>query len=209
MEQFFKAMAKQIPTGKEQYAERHESCSEMSSALENMVNSFSRPYAAWYDGFFADQEMGAEEKETVKENLVSMALAVIYLFGGANPETKPWVDGRNEMSAARCRYITENLMPEEMGQIRLKDAENLPGMAREIDNIAVFLHTDEGRARFWTEFIRSIDSRFHRTNMQQAIGFLLYCLNRICWADEGSAGHRISAGLLQKYGEDFWRFPLI
>lgn len=157
--------------------------------LSEMVNCYGFQSEKTYNS--ALEELPCDKIMTLKENLYAMAQAMIWYFG----TKQVWTDQRNESSVKRCRMITSDTFTD------CTRIEDLPAFA-----VMDSLEIKEQNCIYWESFAKMADMHMHRTNLQTALGFCIWCLTALCPDDSMD---KTRQALELEYGEKYYRFRII
>ena len=180
---------------------RYESKMEISKIvdhLENMVNCFGISYPKLYDEIASFGEIAnSPERILCESNLSIISLLVIWYYAN-NPAA--WIDGRNEISAAKCQHIY-GIKEFHDFYADFAQVNHLPTSLDDLKDVPSFAISPT-----WVNFIKIFDERMHRTNVQTSIGFMLYF---VAHSLPEKVKEAVNNEMSEYFGEDYWRMPLI
>ncbi len=183
---------------------------EMVSVLERDVNCFGFNPEKIYTSFREDVDNSGRGKNLsdpkmayryAEFRLFQISLQWIYFWATTTDETHnnskvtdfyPWVDPRNEISVKRCWEIAQ--------MAEFKDL--MSDYSPEIDYT---VRSDDVIEEFYKQFMRIVNTKMHRTNVQTATGLMVYAA---CNLEEENS-RKLKNRLTEEYGDRFYRFPLI
>ena len=203
MKEFIRIMSQPVPapeisTKKEKLTDDDIRCI-MRIRLEKQMTDYVSKFSDMVNvlGFLpekiyheAETELSAEELQVLRKNLYDMSQTMIWYFGTQNV----WIDGRNEISVRTCRFIAANIFSQ------CKSADSLPVFT---------VKKGENKSHLcdaWHEFAKKANTEMHRTNLQTALGFCIWCMMELC-PDKSMDTEKKE--LIQKYGETYWKMPVI
>ena len=165
--------------------------------LEEMVNCFGISYPKLFEEPSLLGDETSIDRIWCEGNTEIISLLTTWYYAN-NPGA--WIDGRNEISAARCQHLYSIPTFREF-YADFAQANHLPTSLNDLDNAPDYIVSP-----VWIQFIKFYDQLMHRTNVQTSIGFMLYVLAHSL-PDE--INEVVSKEMTDLFGKDYWRLPMI
>lgn len=181
---------------------------KMVNSLELNVNCFGFNPEEIYTDFEGTKEEGAYGKEAecryAEQRLFRLALYWINFWGSLKTYNEATdygtqnyylsVDDRNEATVRKSKYITGQ--PEFQKLLKFYTEElDYNNDSQDISAVG----------QFYKNFMKTVNHRMHKTNIQTATKLMLYSLSRVSDKD----AKKLVENLKEEYGERYYTLPLI
>ena len=173
---------------------------EMVSTLENDVNIMGfNP-----EKYYREMDDIINKNGHVKFQLFVLAIQWIHFWATATDvkhnnskaNFNAWYDGRNEVSVVFCKDVYKNEYYQEI----------LNKYGSDIDYRMPDNEMDKAEMVF-AKFMKTVNTRMHRTNVQTATSLMIYALTTEC--DKCVAVVKLKEWLNNNYGDRFYAMPMI